>query len=303
MGRPREFELTDAIDTATDLFWKNGYDGTSLSDLTKAIGISTPSFYFAFGSKEGLFRKVIERYFAEQTGIAEAALRQSTPRAVAKHFLNSYADLLTDPRHAPGCLAMNSALPCAEGDPLRQWLADLRDQMRKRLRDRFEEAPGGEGLPAGMDTDSLARLVLMIAWGMAVEAQSGAILRRGRGPSASMRPAPRHRAFITAPFRRARGFRSCCSKTGCPPAVSTKSRRGRSPTSHATTRSPLSRRPCRSTTRTSDPLPQRPLPAATCRRRPGAGPQALQPWVDFVTACVPSRPHVRRTPPPPQPPA
>ena len=174
MGRPREFELDDAIEKATGLFWRNGYDGTSLSDLTKAIGISPPSFYFAFGSKEGLFKKVIERYFAEQNKIAEAAFRKPTPRAVATHFLNGYADMLTDPLHAPGCLAMNSSLPCAAGDPLREWLAELREQTRKRFRDRFAEARGGEGLPAGMDADSLARVVLIIAWGMAVEAQSGA---------------------------------------------------------------------------------------------------------------------------------
>ena len=174
MGRPREFEIDDAIEKATDLFWRNGYDGTSLTDLTQAMGISPPSFYFAFGSKEGLFKKVIERYFAEQRKIVEAAFRKPTPRAVATHFLQRYADMLTDPLHAPGCLAMNSSLPCAAGDPLREWLAGLREQTRTRFRDRFAEARGGKGLPAGMDADSLARLVLVIAWGLAVEAQSGA---------------------------------------------------------------------------------------------------------------------------------
>lgn len=174
MGRPREFEIDDAIDKATGLFWRNGYDGTSLSDLTKTIGISPPSFYFAFGSKEGLFKKVIERYFAEQSKIVEAAFRKPTPRAVVEHFLYGYADMITDPLHAPGCLAMNSSLPCAEGDPLREWLAELREKTRTRFRDHFAEARGGDGPPAGMDADSLARLVLTIAWGMAVEAQSGA---------------------------------------------------------------------------------------------------------------------------------
>jgi AcrR family transcriptional regulator len=174
MGRPREFEIDDAIEKATGLFWRNGYEGTSLSDLTKAIGITPPSFYFAFGSKEALFKKVIERYFAKQSKIVEAAFRKSTPRAVAAHFLQRYADVLTDPVHAPGCLAMNSSLPCAAGDPLRERLAGLREQLRMRFRDRFAEARGGERLPTGMDADSLARLVLVVAWGLAVEAQSGA---------------------------------------------------------------------------------------------------------------------------------
>lgn len=174
MGRPREFELDGAIEKATGLFWQNGYEGTSLSDLTNAMGISPPSFYFAFGSKEGLFRKVIERYFAEQSKLVDAALRKPTPRAVVMHFLRGYADVLTDPLHAPGCLALNSSLPCAEGDPLRAWLAELREQTRRRFRDRFAQARRGKSLPAGIDADSLARLVLAIAWGMAVEAQSGA---------------------------------------------------------------------------------------------------------------------------------
>ncbi len=174
MGRPREFEIDDAIDKATALFWRNGYEGTSLSDLTKTIGISPPSFYFAFGSKEALFKTAIERYFVEQNKIAEAAFLEPTARAVAAHFLYGYADVLTDARHAPGCLAMNSALPSAAGAPLREWLAGFREEMRKRLRDRFAEARDVESSPAGMDADALSRLVLIIAWGMAVEAQSGA---------------------------------------------------------------------------------------------------------------------------------
>jgi AcrR family transcriptional regulator len=188
MGRPREFELDDAIEKATGLFWQNGYEGTSLGDLTTAIGISPPSFYFAFGNKEGLFRKVIERYFAEQSKLAEAALPKPTPRAVATHFLNGYVDVLTDPRHAPGCLAMNSSLPCAAGDPLRAWLAELREQTRMRFRDRFAEGRSG-GLPAGMDADALARLVMVTAWGLAVEAQSGATRKELRRTVALALPA------------------------------------------------------------------------------------------------------------------
>ena len=58
MGRPREFDIEKALDTAGELFWRKGYEGTSLSDLTGAIGITPPSFYFAFKSKAALFRQV-----------------------------------------------------------------------------------------------------------------------------------------------------------------------------------------------------------------------------------------------------
>ncbi len=162
MGRPREFDIEKAIEIATNLFWEKGYEGTSLSDLTKAIGITPPSFYFAFGSKEGLFRKVIERYYMGDLVHTEEAFREPTARAVAERLLYAYADLQTNPAHAPGCLAMNSALPCAEGDPIRSWI------------DRFARARDSGDLPANADPDALARLVLVIGWGMAVEAQSGA---------------------------------------------------------------------------------------------------------------------------------
>ena len=62
MGRPREFDIETALDTAGELFWRKGYEGTSLSDLTGAIGITPPSFYFAFKSKEALFKQVVDRY-------------------------------------------------------------------------------------------------------------------------------------------------------------------------------------------------------------------------------------------------
>lgn len=173
MGRPREFEIERAIDKATDLFWRNGYDRTSVHDLTKEIGITAPSFYFAFGNKEGLFKKVIERYFVEQSKAFEAACREPTAHAVAARLLYGYADLLTDSAHAPGCLAMNSALPCAADTPIRAWLADLREQLRVRLRDRFAYAKTARDLPKAANPDALARLVTMTAWGMAVDAQAG----------------------------------------------------------------------------------------------------------------------------------
>jgi AcrR family transcriptional regulator len=174
MGRHREFDIEKAIEIATSLFWERGYEGTSLSDLTKAIGITPPSFYFAFGSKENLFRKVIERYHMEDLVHAEQAFREPTARAVAERLLYGYADLQTNPAHAPGCLAMNSALPCAEGNPIRSWMSGLREGMRVRLRNRFARAREIGDLPANTDPEALARLVLVIGWGMAVEAQSGA---------------------------------------------------------------------------------------------------------------------------------
>ena len=101
MGRPREFNIDTAIKTATELFWRKGYEGTSLSDLTGAMGITAPSFYFAFGNKEGLFRRVIEQYYESQLALLESALREPTVRGVAERFLYGYADILTGPLTRP----------------------------------------------------------------------------------------------------------------------------------------------------------------------------------------------------------
>src|SRR6266446_5758061 len=174
MGRPREFDVETAIETATDFFWRRGYEGTSLSDLTAAIGITPPIFYFAFQSKEELFRLVVERYFAIHRDRVEVACREPTARAVATKMFYGYADIIANPAHAAGCLGMNSALPCSPDNPIRSWLADLRKQLRLKLRKRFVAARATGDLPSGTDPDALARFAVTVAWGMAVEAQSGA---------------------------------------------------------------------------------------------------------------------------------
>ena len=166
--------MEKALDAATKLFWRKGYDGTSLNDLTKAMGVTPPSFYFAFGNKEGIFRQVVDRYVQSCRGLAEAACDEPTAREVAARFLHGLADIFTDSVHAPGCLGMNSSLPCTAGDPIRAWLAEHREQFRQKLRDRFVEARKAGDIVPEADPDALARFVVVVAWGMAIEAQSGA---------------------------------------------------------------------------------------------------------------------------------
>ena len=205
MGRPREFDIDEAIQMATELFWRKGYEGTSLSDLIGAMRITAPSFYFAFGNKEKLFRKVIEHYYAGQMDLLEAAIREPTVRGVAERFLYGYADVLTGPSHAPGCLALNSSLPCAGDDPVRAWLANLRGELTVKLRRRFAKARGTVELPINADPETLARYIAIIAWGLAVEAQSGAkrkdlysaITASLAAWPATTAPAPEHRPLPT----------------------------------------------------------------------------------------------------------
>jgi AcrR family transcriptional regulator len=176
MGRPREFDIEKALDTAGELFWRGGYEGTSLSDLTGAIGITPPSFYLAFKSKEALFRQVVDRYQSGHMGFLNEAFNRTTPLAVAEGVLYGLADAYTTKPHPPGCLALNCSLPCYDDaeDSIRHDLAERRKASRIELRKRFKRFKSSGALPADADPDALARYVFTVAWGMAIEAQSGA---------------------------------------------------------------------------------------------------------------------------------
>ena len=173
MGRPRTFDMEKALATATRLFWLKGYDRTSLNDLTGALGIGPASFYFAFGSKEELFRRVIEQYIAFQAEAFERAFEASTTRAAVEALLRGYVDVVTDPNHAPGCLVVNNVPSTDVGDPLRQWLAGHREALRIRLEARFSADVAGGKLPDNFDPKVKARFVATLAGGVAVEARSG----------------------------------------------------------------------------------------------------------------------------------
>ncbi len=138
------------------------------------MGIGPPSFYFAFGSKETLFRNVIQRYMDAVIAFEAEAFQEPTARAVVTRLLVGYASLVTDPSHAPGCLVINNSLPCCEDSSFRSWLADLRIEQRKRLSDRFAAACASGDLPTNAEPDALAHFVVAMGWGMAVDAQTGA---------------------------------------------------------------------------------------------------------------------------------
>jgi AcrR family transcriptional regulator len=172
MGRTREFDVDAALEIAAKLFWEKGYEGTSLADLTSSMGINPPSFYGAFKSKAALFRLVLQRYREQYLGFAAKALEETSAKAVAKRFLFGYAELLSSPDHPPGCLAMNSAW-VADSDGIREELKEHREYRKATLRKRFQRAIAEGDLPAGTSAEALANYVMVVAWGMALEGQSG----------------------------------------------------------------------------------------------------------------------------------
>src|SRR5436305_3898981 len=97
-GRPRAFDIDKALDRALRVFWQKGYEGTTLPDLTRAMGINRPSLYAAFGNKQSLIKKVLHRYTTGPASYVQSALVQPTARAVAKKLLDGAVQNLTDPR-------------------------------------------------------------------------------------------------------------------------------------------------------------------------------------------------------------
>lgn len=175
IGRPREFDLDEALERAMRVFWEKGYEGASLAELTEAMGINRPSLYAAFGNKESLFKKALDRYGEGPACHVAKALQEPTARAVADYFLRGTVDLLTNPQTPHGCLAVQSALACGkEAEPVKQELNRRRNEAECAIRKRLERAKENGDLPAGTDPADLARYLCVVSNGMSVQASAGA---------------------------------------------------------------------------------------------------------------------------------
>jgi AcrR family transcriptional regulator len=175
MGRPREFDVEKALDRALQVFWRNGYEGASVADLTQAMGINPPSLYAAFGNKEGLFRKALDRYVEQRTRFWDEALEAPTARGMVEHLVRGSADFLSDKSNPPGCLFVRSAMSCSEAEEtIRRELSQRRIAAESVLRERLERARGAGELPDDLDPGDYARFIVTVLEGMSVRAAGGA---------------------------------------------------------------------------------------------------------------------------------
>jgi AcrR family transcriptional regulator len=174
-GRPREFDIDRALDCAVKVFWRRGYEGTTLPDLTRAMGINRPSLYAAYGSKEGLFRKTLDRYADGPACYIREALEEPTARAVAQQLLKGTIAAVTSRRNPRGCLMVQGALACGEAtESVRRELTSRRRASEAAIRKRFERAVAQGDLRAGSHPADLARYLMTIIQGIAVQAAGGA---------------------------------------------------------------------------------------------------------------------------------
>lgn len=173
-GRPRAFDADEALQKALELFWRQGYEGTSLSDLTEAMGINRPSLYAAFGNKEQLFRRALERYLSGPAACFAAAMNEPTARQVAERMLKGVVGQLSDPNMPSGCLVVQAALASgSDAEPIREVLAAHRNEARQVLRRRFQRAVTEGDLPANCDAGALASYLMAVTHGMAVQSAGG----------------------------------------------------------------------------------------------------------------------------------
>ena len=174
-GRPREFDLDDALAAALRVFWSKGYEGASLTDLTEAMGITRPSLYAAFGNKEALFRKALDLYEQEKLAYMRAALEAPTAKGVAERLLRGALASQCSDCEPKGCLGVISSVACGEeAEAIREEVIKRRQSSRKALIERFEQARREGDLPADADIDGLTGYIFAVMQGMAVQAGAGA---------------------------------------------------------------------------------------------------------------------------------
>lgn len=175
MGRPRNFCPDQALNRALEVFWRKGYEGASIADLTEAMGINKPSLYAAFGNKEDLFRKALERYTQEKIAYFTEAVAAPTARGVAERLLFGAVDMLTDPAHPVGCLVTKGAMTCGDEAPsVREKIDHIRIDYETRMHARLERAKQDGELPADADVRHLTQFLTTLIQGMSHQVVHGA---------------------------------------------------------------------------------------------------------------------------------
>lgn len=173
-GRPRSFDRDEALERAMQVFWRQGYEATSLNDLTTAMGINPPSLYAAFGDKERLFLEAVSRYEASRQGPARCVLEEeTTARAAIERMLRETAGELSKSSQPKGCMLITAATNCS-ATSIQAALADRRAEQKARIRQRIAQGIGAGELPRGTDAGALADFYATVLTGMSMQARDGA---------------------------------------------------------------------------------------------------------------------------------
>ncbi|AZP20338.1 TetR/AcrR family transcriptional regulator [Streptomyces aquilus] len=173
-GRPRSFDRATALEKAILAFWEHGYEATSVSDLTRVMGIGAPSLYAAFGDKRALFEEVVVEYGRRYGSFGERALAEEpTARAAVERMLREAAHEYTAPGRPHGCLVVHAATNCTSAE-VEESLRDRRNANISAFESRIKADIAVGELPADTDAAALARHTGAMIQGMSQQARDGA---------------------------------------------------------------------------------------------------------------------------------
>ncbi len=178
-GRPRGFDRDEALELAVHAFWAHGFEGTSIAELTAAMGINPPSLYAAFGDKRALFDEAVA-YYLETYGavVRDAYAEETTARGTVERLLMDAARTYTNRRHPPGCLVNSGATTCGpKASDAHEVLRKARRAYRDMLELRIAEGVESGELPADTEPKELARFYTATLQGMSLQAGDGATRR------------------------------------------------------------------------------------------------------------------------------
>ncbi len=174
-GRPLSFDRETALHQAMLVFWRHGYEATSLNDLTAAMGVTPPSIYAAFGDKKRLFLEAVGRYVSGPVTAHSIIGQAATAQDAAWGLLQAAATGFTGADTPPGCLLASSAISCsAAAAGVQGELAAIRRGIEARLRNRIVRAVEAGEMAGGTDADALAGHVMAVIQGMSTLARDGA---------------------------------------------------------------------------------------------------------------------------------
>lgn len=173
-GRPRAFDPDCALAAALRVFWQHGYEGTSLTALTEAMGITRPSLYACFGNKESLFRKALDLYEREKLAYVGAALEAPTAREVAERLLRGVLAVHCGGTDPQGCLGVIATVACGSGaESIRQEAIARGASAEAAMISRFVRAQAEGDLPPAFAPQAMAQYLNTLVQGLAMKAGSG----------------------------------------------------------------------------------------------------------------------------------
>src|ERR1700733_278128 len=173
-GRPINFDKDAALEAAMLLFWERGYEGTSMADLTQAMGLHPSSIYAAFGDKHALFQLAVKRYMEMRAQYAGKALGDPTLEKVVRALFDNTVAFLTTPGHPPTCMTLAGAVGCSlDASPARDLMTEIRKQNQVAMSERFLQARKSGDLSKDVNIDDYTRYLSSILAGLSIQAANG----------------------------------------------------------------------------------------------------------------------------------